>query len=86
MITSGNEPLKGAPMASERRPVFDHKVCMACRICVDSCPVSCIATASRGTDKDPHGYPFLVEAADCINCGQCAEDCPVEAVTMAAAG
>jgi formate hydrogenlyase subunit 6/NADH:ubiquinone oxidoreductase subunit I len=72
-------------MKADLRPVFNRKVCMACRICVDVCPVSCIETAARGTDKDPHGYPFLADADACIRCGQCAEDCPVAAVGMAAA-
>ncbi len=71
--------------SSDLRPAFNRKVCMACRICIDTCPVSCLETASRGTDKDPHGYPYLADTAACISCGQCAEDCPVEAVEMAAA-
>ncbi len=72
-------------MQSEAKPVFKRKVCMACRICVDACPVSCIDTASSGTDRDPHGYPFLADEAACISCNQCAETCPVEAVVMQAA-
>ena len=72
-------------MKIEARPAFNRKRCMACRICVDVCPVSCIDTASSGTDRDPHGYPFLTNEAACISCNQCAETCPVEAVSMAAA-
>ncbi len=72
-------------MKSDAKPAFIRKTCMACKICVDACPVSCIETASCGTDKDPHGYPFLADAAACISCGQCAEECPVAAVVMAAA-
>lgn len=69
-------------MESESKPAFNRKICMACRICVDACPVSCIETAAAGTDKDPHGYPFLADETACIGCRQCAEDCPVEAVAM----
>ena len=58
---------------------------MACKICVDDCPVSCIGVTPHGTANDPHGYPFLEDAALCIHCGLCAENCPVEAVKMAAA-
>ena len=85
MIPGRQSSVKGGHMKADLRPVFNRKVCMACRICVDVCPVSCIETAARGTDKDPHGYPFLADADACIRCGQCAEDCPVAAVGMAAA-
>ena len=66
-------------------PTFTRKKCMACKICVDDCPVSCIGVEERGTEKDPHGYPFLEDGDMCIHCGQCAENCPVEAIQMAAA-
>ncbi len=69
-------------METEPKPAFNRKTCMACRICVDVCPVSCIDTASTGADKDPHGYPFLTDEAACTSCRQCEEACPVEAVAM----
>ena len=74
-------------MKSETRqiPAFNRKKCMACKICVDDCPVSCIGVEARGTEKDPHGYPFLEDERLCIQCGQCVENCPVEAVHMVAA-
>jgi NAD-dependent dihydropyrimidine dehydrogenase PreA subunit len=58
---------------------------MACKICVDDCPVSCIDVPERGTAKDPHGYPFLADESRCIHCGLCAAHCPVAAVDMVAA-
>ena len=66
-------------------PAFIRKKCMACKICVDDCPVSCIGVEARGTDKDPHGYPFLEDRAECVHCGQCADHCPTEAIEMVAA-
>jgi len=66
-------------------PVFKRKKCMACKICVDDCPVSCIGVEASGSPKDPHGYPFLDDDALCIHCGLCAENCPVEAIDMVAA-
>ena len=78
---------KGPTMNTENRliPAFIRKKCMACKICVDDCPVSCIGVEASGTAKDPHGYPFLEDEALCIHCGQCAENCPVAAIQMAAA-
>ncbi len=72
-------------MKTATKPEFNRKTCMACRICVDACPVSCIDTAKRGTAKDPHGYPFLTDETACISCRYCEEACPVEAVVMVAA-
>ena len=66
-------------------PAFKRKKCMACKICVDDCPVSCIGVEASGTAKDPHGYPFLDDDALCIHCGLCADNCPVEAIDMVAA-
>jgi len=71
--------------ANRRMPAFHRKKCMACKICVDDCPVSCLGVEERGTDKDPHGYPYLAEAGICIHCGLCAAHCPVAAIEMVAA-
>lgn len=78
---------KDATMETPNRliPAFRRKTCMACKICVDDCPVSCIGVEDRGTAKDPHGYPYLADAALCIHCGQCADNCPVAAIDMVAA-
>jgi formate hydrogenlyase subunit 6/NADH:ubiquinone oxidoreductase subunit I len=78
---------KGPTMKTENRPIpaFIRKKCMACKICVDDCPVSCIGVEASGTVKDPHGYPFLEDETLCTHCGQCAENCPVAAIQMAAA-
>lgn len=78
---------KGSIMKTENRqiPAFKRKKCMACKICVDDCPVSCLGVEASGTAKDPHGYPFLDDDALCIHCGLCAENCPVEAIHMVAA-
>ena len=74
-------------MASEKRstPSFLRKKCLACKICLDDCPVSCIGLEERGAPEDPHGYPFLEDAALCTHCGRCAENCPVAAIEMVAA-
>ena len=66
-------------------PSFLRKKCMACKICLDDCPVSCIGLEARGTPEDPHGYPYLEDAALCTHCGRCADNCPVGAIEMVAA-
>ncbi len=63
-------------------PLFDHKQCMSCIMCIDICPVDCISQATKGSTKNTHRYPFLVRDGLCIGCGSCADDCPVEAIMM----
>ena len=44
---------KGPTMKTENHliPAFIRKKCMACKICVDDCPVSCIGVETSGTAK-----------------------------------
>ena len=63
------------------KPSYDNKKCNSCNICIDSCPVGCLAL-SGAMGKDPHGYPYLKDDKACISCGFCASDCPVDAITM----
>jgi len=44
--------------------------CIACGVCVDQCPTSCIS----------EGEPiYVINADDCVACDACAEVCPVNA-------
>jgi len=44
--------------------------CIACGVCVDQCPTSCIS------EGDPI---YVIDAEECIACGACAGVCPVSA-------
>ena len=68
---------------ADKRPVFDLKICMACRICVSACPVGCLADDRLGVDAYNKGYPRTAADEDCTGCGVCAAECPVGAITMA---
>ena len=65
-----------------KKPVFDPKLCSACRVCVDTCPKECISLSSTIVKKDPRQYPFLSDPKACVGCGFCAQDCPVDAILM----
>lgn len=68
-----------------QKPRFDLKKCMSCLICIDACPVHCLAmTGARDREKDPHGYPYIMTEKACMGCGLCALECPVGAVVMTA--
>jgi len=63
------------------KPVFDHKKCNSCVICVEACPTACLAmSGAMGSDK--HAKPYMKDDKACIGCGFCAIECPVDAVSM----
>jgi NAD-dependent dihydropyrimidine dehydrogenase PreA subunit len=51
-----------------------------CRICIEGCPVSCLAGRTEGGGK--HEIAHLAEPKACISCGFCEADCPVEAIRL----
>ena len=65
-----------------KKPAFNYKTCMACGICINACPVGCIAFG-KPFKKDKTAYPELAHPGACLSCGFCTDECPVEAVTLA---
>ncbi|MCW2278394.1 indolepyruvate ferredoxin oxidoreductase subunit alpha [Heliophilum fasciatum] len=51
---------------------IDENECIACGVCQDVCPVSCIFT--RADEM------LEIREADCIDCGSCARDCPTNCI------
>jgi ferredoxin len=64
------------------KPVIDSVSCMSCTICLDACPVGCLAQERTGDAGDFHARPYLKDAKACIGCGFCALECPVDAIVM----
>jgi pyruvate ferredoxin oxidoreductase delta subunit len=54
-------------------PVFKHKDCTDCRICVTVCPDACVS----GQDKK-----YDANMDYCKGCGICAYECPVDDIDM----
>lgn len=67
---------------AKKIPYMDLKECMACRICVSSCPFSCLEECKLGVDAYNKAYPELIHPETCTGCGICAKSCPVDAVVM----
>ena len=65
-----------------KKPIVNVKQCMSCNICIDTCPVNCLALSQPNDLADPHGHPYLKDGKACIGCGFCALDCPVDAIAM----
>jgi Na+-translocating ferredoxin:NAD+ oxidoreductase subunit B len=64
------------------KPDIDLKTCVACAICIDTCPVGCLALVAMPGNNGADAYPYLKDAKACIGCGFCSRECPVEAITM----
>ncbi len=55
------------------KPVFEHELCVGCKICADNCPAKIIEMENK--------KPF-VDLDKCIRCFCCQELCPKKAVTI----
>jgi pyruvate ferredoxin oxidoreductase delta subunit len=58
----------------ERRPKFLQKDCIACRLCLLSCPEGCITGKEKNT--------FICDYDFCKGCGLCAAICPKQDIEM----
>jgi NADH-quinone oxidoreductase subunit I len=55
----------------------DIHTCIACNMCVKTCPVDCISMeAVRGPDKKPVLVSYDINIGRCMYCGLCVEVCP----------
>ena len=64
------------------RPVFSQESCIACTICVESCPTGCIDLAMDRGSRNTLRLPFLKNKRYCIACTFCQQACPVDAIAM----
>jgi formate hydrogenlyase subunit 6/NADH:ubiquinone oxidoreductase subunit I len=64
------------------KPEITLKTCVACGICIDACPVGCLAMSEQPREKGVDPFPYLKDAKACISCGFCCRDCPVDAIVM----
>ena len=54
--------------------VVDRKVCVACGVCLNTCP--------KGAISIYRGCFAQVEGAKCVGCGLCAKACPAGCITV----
>lgn len=66
---------------AKQNPVFDYELCIACGICVQTCPVSCLEMTRREEADPLRLYPEMSEEG-CTGCGQCEKSCPMDAIWM----
>ena len=54
--------------------VFDRQGCVACGVCMNSCP--------KGAISIYRGCYAVADAAKCVGCGLCAKACPAGCITV----
>ena len=54
------------------KPIIDADVCIACGVCVDTCPCGVLELNDVATVADEDS---------CVGCGSCLEACPAGAIT-----
>ena len=59
---------------TKKRPIFLHKDCIGCNICLSVCPEACI----KGEGKNS----FEADLDYCKGCGLCAIICPKNDIEM----
>jgi Na+-translocating ferredoxin:NAD+ oxidoreductase subunit B len=67
---------------AKKRPVFDYATCMACGVCDQACPLSCISLSKFDVNGDKKAYPVLLADPCCTGCSICQKACPVDAIEM----
>lgn len=66
-------------------PAFDYDICMACNVCAEMCPFTCIEMTKIGKMSALIKiFPVLASPETCTGCSICKNACPVEAITMEA--
>ena len=65
------------------RPVV-LKDCLACNICVETCPFACLDILMPGPEDDKHSSAYLKDEKSCVACGLCERNCPIEKIVMKA--
>ena len=72
---------------------IDHKGCINCGICMDTCPVEALdmsRPARAGVETGGFGSPQTwmmehpIQVGECIGCGICIGECPVVVMTLVA--
>lgn len=61
--------------------LVDEEVCTACEVCIEFCPVDCIAVVSNPNEGLANNVCRVIEE-DCIGCKICVRECPWDCIEM----
>lgn len=66
----------------KQMPVVNAKTCVGCSVCVENCPMNCLAIENPKFHGDIDTIAYLKNPVSCIGCGICAKVCPIESICM----
>jgi NADH-quinone oxidoreductase subunit I len=61
---------------------YEEEKCTACNLCLNTCPVSCIAIEAVGKGRDALVLRYEVDYSKCLFCNLCAEACPSDCLRL----
>lgn len=67
---------------AKKVPQINYELCIACGVCYQACPVSCITLSKNDIDIYKKAYPQLEKDKACIGCGICSKACPISVIKM----
>ncbi len=79
------ERLRQRPTVKKKpKPValIDGETCTGCEVCIEFCPVECIAVVRNPAPEFNHNVCRVIEDL-CLGCALCAKECPWECIRMA---
>lgn len=64
------------------RVSFDQEYCKGCGLCVEFCPVKCLALNREEINAKGYNPAYCKEPEKCIGCANCAVMCPDSVITV----
>ncbi len=61
---------------------YEIEKCIACNLCVQICPITCITLAYEGKGKNAVIHQYDIDYTKCLFCHLCCEVCPTDCVHM----
>lgn len=65
-----------------KKPLINEIECAGCSICIETCPLNCLALSKPKFQGDTHTFAELIESDKCKGCGLCAKACPIDAIQI----
>lgn len=70
-------------MAKGEKPSINYELCVACGICVQSCPLSCLDLCHFEEGAlYRNALPYLTREDQCTGCGICAKYCTINVIEL----
>lgn len=61
---------------------YEIEKCIACGLCVQICPITCITLDAEGKGKNAVIHQYDIDYTKCLLCHLCCEVCPTNCVHM----